>query len=208
MNRSSTRVEKIFEKFLWSSRYLVIVAVLASLAGAGTMLYVATADVVQLVLHLPEYHTDPGPEPREAGAPRETKEERAERIRKVRMDRRSEVITHLVEMVDGYLLAAIMLIFSLGLYELFISGIDPAVGSENKSRVLVIENLDDLKDRLAKVVLLILIVKFFEHALRLTFTTALDLLYLALGIVLVAGALFLSHGKSGGHANHDKTGRG
>jgi uncharacterized membrane protein YqhA len=122
---------------------------------------------------------------------------------------RSWVITHIVEMVDGYLLAAIMLIFSLGLYELFISGIDPAVGSENKSRVLVIENLDDLKDRLGKVVLLILIVKFFEHALSLPpFKTTLDLLYLAVGIALVAGALYLSHGKSGtGHGNHEKAGR-
>jgi uncharacterized membrane protein YqhA len=73
----------------------------------------------------------------------------------------------------------------------------------------VIENLDDLKDRLAKVVLLILIVKFFEQVLSLTFETPLELLYLAVGIALVAGALFLSHGKSGtGHAGHDKTGRG
>lgn len=186
MSSSSTPVEKFFEKFLWGSRYLILVAVLASLAGAVAMLYVATVDAVQLVRHLPDYHQSLKPEQL--------------------MKLRSGVVTHIVEMVDGYLLAAIMLIFSLGLYELFISGIDPAVGSENKSRVLVIENLDDLKDRLAKVVLLILIVKFFEYALRLTFTTSLDLLYLAVGIALVAGALFLSHGASG--AGHEKTGRG
>ncbi|HYG65416.1 MAG TPA: YqhA family protein [Thermoanaerobaculia bacterium] len=186
MNRSSTPVEKYFEKFLWSSRYLIIVAVLASLAGAVAMLYVATVDAVELISHLPDYHRAADPDQR--------------------MALRSGVVTHIVEMVDGYLLASIMLIFSLGLYELFISGIDPAVGSENKSRVLVIENLDDLKDRLAKVVLLILIVKFFEQVLSLTFETPLELLYLAVGIALVAGALFLSHGKS--HGSHEKAARG
>jgi uncharacterized membrane protein YqhA len=41
--------------------------------------------------------------------------------------------------------------------------------------------------------LLILVVKFFQQALRLKYESPLDLLQLALGIVLVAGALFLGH---------------
>jgi uncharacterized membrane protein YqhA len=99
--------------------------------------------------------------------------------------------------VDGYLLATIMLIFALGLYELFVSRIDVAEGSEFASRLLLIRSLDDLTDRLAKVVPLILVVKFFEYALRGDYKEPLHLLYLALGTALVAAAIRLSHGKSG-----------
>ena len=88
-----------------------------------------------------------------------------------------------------------VLIFALGLYELFISRIDVAEGSEFAARLLLIRNLDDLKDRLAKVVLLILVVKFFEYALALHVERSLDLLWLGLGIALVATAVLLSHGK-------------
>jgi uncharacterized membrane protein YqhA len=101
-----------------------------------------------------------------------------------------------VEVVDGYLVATIMFIFSLGLYELFVSRIDAAEGSEFAQRVLLIRSLDDLKDRLAKLVLLILVVKFFEHALILKYTGPLDLLQLAGGVLLVSLALYFSQGKA------------
>ena len=60
-------------------------------------------------------------------------------------------------------------------------------------RVLLIRTFDDLKDRLAKVIFLILIVTYFEYALRGTYDTAQDLLYLAVGIALVAGSIWLTN---------------
>jgi uncharacterized membrane protein YqhA len=57
----------------------------------------------------------------------------------------------------------------------------------------LINSLDDLKARLAKVILMILIVKFFEHAISLSFDTPVSLLYLAGGIALLGLALYLSH---------------
>jgi len=96
-------------------------------------------------------------------------------------------------MVDGYLLATVLLIFALGLYELFINKIDPAEQAGTSSSVLVITSLDDLKSRLAKVVLMILIVRYFERALSMAFHNALDLLLFAAGIALLGLALFLSH---------------
>ena len=68
---------------------------------------------------------------------------------------RSQTVTHIVEVIDGYLLATVLLIFSLGLYELFISKIEAAENSESASGVLLITSLDDLKARLAKVILMI-----------------------------------------------------
>ena len=137
-------------------------------------------DVLDLLLHVGEY-----------GRPSAGVEAKAEL--------RARTITHVVEVIDGYLLATILLIFAFGLYELFISRIDAAEGNELAARVLLIRNLDDLKDRLAKVVLLILVVKFFEHALGMKFEKPLDLVYLTVGIALTAGAIHLSHGSSAKH---------
>jgi uncharacterized membrane protein YqhA len=80
----------------------------------------------------------------------------------------------------------------MGLYELFISKIEVAENSELASRILLIRSIDDLKDRLAKVIFLVLIVKYFEYALHGSYTTPLELLQLAAGILLLAGALWLT----------------
>ncbi len=168
------KVERIFESLLWDSRFVVIFAVIASLLSALAMFFMATVDAYYMLSHLAEY----------ASPALDTAS---------RYALRSETITHVVEIVDGYLLATVLLIFALGLYELFISKIDMAEGSETSSNVLLINSLDDLKGRLAKVILMILIVKFFEHAIGLNFDSPAALLYLAGGIALLGLALFLSH---------------
>jgi uncharacterized membrane protein YqhA len=175
-------LERRFEALLWNSRLIVLVAVVASLVVSGAMFYVATIDVIGLVSHLGEYSN-------------------LHLAAEARSALRATTVTHVVEVVDGYLLAAIMLIFALGLYELFVSRIEVAEGSEFAARLLLIRSMDDLKDRLAKVVLLILVVKFFEYALRIPIETAQDLLYLGLGTILVSGALWLSHSRDDGHAH-------
>lgn len=166
--------ERLFESVLWNGRFVVVVAVVASMAAATAIFYMATVDVVYLVGHMLNY-ADPA---------------MASDIRKAMHD---ETITHVVEVVDGYLLATFMLIFALGMYELFVSDIDEARGSKTSSKILVIESLDDLKARLAKVILMILIVTLFEEALKMNLTTTLDLLYLGGAIALVGVALYFTH---------------
>lgn len=167
-------IESLFESFLWNSRLMVIAAVLASLAAAVAVLYMASVDAWIMISHLGTYIS-----------PELTAEARAEL--------RSETVTHVVEIIDGYLLATVLLIFALGLYELFISKIEQASESHGASKILVIRSLDDLKGRLAKVILMILIVKYFEHALEMQFNDAKDLLYFAGGIAFLGLALYLSH---------------
>ncbi|MDO8892102.1 MAG: YqhA family protein [Sulfurimicrobium sp.] len=167
-------VERIFEGSLWRSRYVVLFAVVASMAAGFAIFYMVTVDVYYLIVHVFHY-ADPS---------------LAAETRKVLHD---ETITHLVEVVDGYLLATVMLIFSLGMYELFISDIDEAHGSKASSKILVIESLDDLKARLAKVILMILIVTLFESALKMEMKTTLDLLYLGGSLALVGLSLYLTH---------------
>ncbi len=82
--------------------------------------------------------------------------------------------------------------FSLSLYELFISKIEQAESSETPS-VLAIHSLDDLKTRLGRVILMILIVNFFEHAISMDFDGPIELLALAGGIALIGLTLYLTH---------------
>ncbi|WP_246345570.1 YqhA family protein [endosymbiont of Lamellibrachia barhami] len=101
----------MFENFLWNSRLVVVTAVLASLAAALAMFYMTSVDAFYMIGHLMHY-----------ASPDLTAE--------ARVVLRSETVTHVVEIVDGYLLATVLLIFSLGLYELFISKIDQAEGEQ------------------------------------------------------------------------------
>lgn len=168
------RLEQIFEGSLWGSRFVILTAVVGSLLAGFAIFFITTVDVVVMVSHALHYAD-------------------TELTESARKALHASTITHIVEVVDGYLLAIVMLIFSLGVYELFISDIDQAQGSKASSKILVITSLDDLKSRLAKVILMILIVTLFEHALDMEITRPLDLLYLGGAIALVALALYLTH---------------
>ena len=162
-------IERYFEKLLWNSRYMVLAAVIASLLLSLLLFVITATDVVGLLSHASDYLV----------APIEDR-----KVLKI------EMVAHTVGAIDGFLLATILLIFALGLYELFISDIDEAKKSGQSAKVLVINSLDDLKSKLAKVILMILVVTFFEVSLSMSFTTALDLVYFSLGILMVSLALY------------------
>lgn len=164
-------IERIFERILWNSRLIALIAVINSMIVSFVMFYIATTDVGFLVREVVKYINLPVDD---------------------RAHLHSSIVAHIAEIVDGYLFATILIIFALGIYELFISKIDGIEESSIANRVLLIKNLDDLKDRLAKVVFLILIVRYFQYALEAEIHGPLDLLYLAIGIALIALALFLT----------------
>lgn len=182
------KLEEWFESALWSTRFVVLFAVIASLATALVMFFMATVDAWILVSHLFEYTS-------------------SDLTNEARSSLRATTVTHVVEIIDGYLLATVLLIFALGLYELFISRIGPAETSDTASSVLIIHSLDDLKSRLAKVILMILIVRYFEHAVSMKFETPMDLLLLAGGIALIGLALFLTNERHGNDAGATKADR-
>ena len=90
------------------------------------MFYMATVDTFYTIQHLANY-ASPGMDA------------------VTRTTLRGETVTHIVEVIDGFLLASVLLIFAMGLYELFISKIDAAEASETSGNVLHINTLDDLK---------------------------------------------------------------
>ncbi len=171
-----SRVARVFEGALWSSRLIVLVAVVFGLLLALGAFYLATIDVFYFFGYLRDYA--------DLSLTSDDREEL-----------RASAITAIVKAVDGYLIAAILIIFALGLYELFISKLDPAERSETIPRLLLIRSLDELKERIASLVLLVLVIEFFQRALQLEYRNPLDLLYFATGVLLVSGALYIGSRK-------------
>jgi uncharacterized membrane protein YqhA len=176
-------IEKWFEKFLWNSRYIVLLAVISSMLSSVILYVVATLDVFELIAKVVKYVTLPG----------------SQRTPAVYEEFHGNVVGHIIGAVDDYLLATVLFIFALGLYELFISKIEEAEAeAATSSQILLIRSLDDLKDRLAKVILMILIVTFFKNVIHTTFHEPLNILYLGGGILFVALALYFTTHKGGG----------
>lgn len=106
-----------------------------------------------------------------------------------RSEVRADLIGGVVKTIDSFLLAAILVLVAFGLYELFISRLDPARDGASSPRILLVLSIDDLKDRIAKLVVLILVIEFFQKSLEADLSQADDLLKLAGAISLVAVAL-------------------
>ena len=165
-------IEKIFESGLWGSRFMVLMAVIFGLVGAIVLFIVASFDVyatAKLVIDTYIEHLHP-------------------------KHSHELVVGGIIGAVDLYLIGVVMLLFSFGLYELFISDIDVARENEEKeNKILAIHSLDQLKDKISKVIVMVLVVSFFQKVGLATYTSPLELLYLALSITAVSvGLYFLS----------------
>jgi len=104
----------------------------------------------------------------------------------------SEVVGEIVGAIDLYLMALVLYIFSFGIYELFISEIAQLKQSK-QSKVLEVHSLDELKDKLGKVIVMVLIVNFFQRVLHASFTTPLEMAYLAASILALCLGLYFLH---------------
>ncbi len=160
-------LEKLFEGAIWNSRFIVLLAVIFGLLGAVILFVVASMDIWGVgVYTFNTIISHAHPE-----------------------NFHEDIVAGIIGAVDLYLIAVVMFIFSFGLYELFISDIDQAAG-KNGSRLLAINSLDQLKDKIAKVIVMVLVVNFFQRVLHTNFTTALEMLYFALAITALAVGLY------------------
>lgn len=164
-------MEKWFEWFLWNSRFVVLLAVLSSMIGMLLLFFLAAESMVHLALEFVDVLAGDG----------------------ITSEFHADAVGTIISAIDDFLLATVLLIFSLGMYELFISKIDIAQGEKAASQILMIKNLDDLKDRLVKVVLMILVVAFFKNVLHVTFDEPINALFMGGGILLVSLATYFSH---------------
>jgi uncharacterized membrane protein YqhA len=160
-------MERLFEGAIWRSRYIVLLAVVFGLLGAVVLFIVASMDIFGVAAYT--FNTI---------------------INGLHPDKfHEDIVAGIIGAVDLYLIAVVMFIFSFGLYELFISEIDEAEG-EKSSKILAIHSLDQLKDKIAKVIVMVLVVNFFQRVLHTEFKTPLEMLYFALAIAALAIGLY------------------
>lgn len=168
-------LEALFEGTIWRSRFIVLLAVIFGLIGAVILFIVASMDIWHVAVHTFHVIT--------SGAHPEHFHE--------------DIVAGIIGAVDLYLIAVVMFIFAFGLYELFISDIDEAIG-KNGSQLLAIHSLDQLKDKIAKVIVMVLVVNFFQRVLHTEFNTPQEMMYFALSIAALAVGLYFL-GKVGKH---------
>ena len=156
-------IEKYFEKILWSTRYVVLFGVLFSVVSAITLFVIGSWEIVNgIIHHNPSNDTE----------------------------YHSTLLVEIIGAIDLYLIAVVLMIFGFGIYELFISKIDIARANLDVT-ILEIENLDELKQKIIKVIIMVLIVTFFERILKMDFTTPLEMLYFALSIFALSFGVYL-----------------
>lgn len=138
-------------KFLAGTRYLALIGVLALLVATLAAFGWGIAKTVEAVsLVVSSLGSDPG------------------------------IIISLVEIVDAFLVAMALLIFSIGIYELFI-------GELGVPNWMKIHNLHDLKTRLGSILILVMAVKFLEKLAE--WKNPQETLFFALSIALISGIL-------------------
>ena len=163
----------IFEKLLLLCRLFVLLPVIFGLIGSISLFLTATYDMIYLagdVLH-------------------------AVRTMNFPESLHSDLVSQIIGSVDLYLIAIVLLIFSFGLYELFISDMGSSSGKKKIElpSILSISSLDELKDKLAKVIVMVLVVSFFQHVIYIKYTGGLDMLYFALSIAALSVGVYLLH---------------
>jgi uncharacterized membrane protein YqhA len=159
MKRLTNFLEQAFERFLWASRLEMIIAVVGSVLLAFGSFYLAIIDVISALTIFKDYSD-------------------LSLSTEAFNDLRNEAVTTIVRAVDGFLIGAILLIFAFGVYKLFISKINPARRSEAVLSFLAPGSLDQLKEKIARLVIVILVIEFFQRALRVPYEEAQELLYL------------------------------
>lgn len=168
-------LEKLFESTLWSSRFITLSAVIFSILAAFALFFVASADLYHVLVTTYQYFF--------AGIHPENFHE--------------DIVAEIIGAIDLYLIAVVLLIFGFGIYELFISEIDVAKDSGN-DKILYVSSLDELKDKIGKVIVMVLVVSFFQRVLHAEYKGALEMLYLSFSILALSLGLYFLH-KEGKH---------
>jgi len=157
-------VEKWLDKHLETTmvkmRYATLIPVIFSYVGAIIMFVVGTIRAYDSVLSLMD---SSGPD-------------------------LTDTQVNLILAVDAYLMGLVLLIFSYGIYDLFISSMDAGNKPKIRPRWMTFDDIGGLKTILAEVILIILTIEFFQLVLASMpeFDTFEEWLVIPIGMLLIA----------------------
>ncbi len=170
-----SRILGPIEYWLWKFRYVSFLAVLFCAIAAVVLFIMGTLEIIHPIITV--FH-----------ATVETGEHAIEN---------EELLKSFIGAIDLYLIAVFFLIFSFGLYEIIISKIDVArVKGGEDHQLLQITSLDELKSKIIKVIIIILMVAFFKNVISMGVFSMIDAFLLSIAILAIClGSYYLS--KSG-----------
>ncbi len=164
-------LENKFEKGLWNTRFIVLISVILSIISSVVLFLLGGWDIIQAIIYNnPIFNDD--------------------------ISSNNDFLFKIISSIDLFLIGIVLLIFGFGVYEIFISEIDFAKGKFADS-TLKISSLDQLKNKIIKVIIIVLIVKFFEKVLKLShnFTSPNDLILFSLSILSICIGYYLINRK-------------
>lgn len=164
-------MEKFFESALWNSRLILIAGVISCVLTAASFVILGLFEVLHLFHGLFAFLVQHSPD----------------------VSRDMLVLT-VIEILDTFLLSSVLFIFSFGLYELFVSPIDKS--QEHTTQAFQIKSIDQLKQKLGKVIIMLLVIKVFAFLVEIKPTDMIEMLYLAIIVLLVSVSLWLGHKKA------------
>jgi len=164
-------MSNIFEKILWNARYITILAVVLSIVSSFTLLVIGSWEIIEAVIFYNPLFDES-------------------------ITSNNDLLFKIISAIDLFLIGIVLLIFGFGIYELFVSDIDFANSKFNDS-TLKIRDLDQLKNKIIKVIIIVLIVKFFEKVLKFSesFKDPIDILYFSLSILSICFGYYLINRK-------------
>jgi uncharacterized membrane protein YqhA len=161
------KLEDLFEVTLWNFRFFVLLPVIFGLLSTLKLFVIGTLDIWEGIM--------------------------------LNFDRKDpegeityKIISYIIGGIDYYLIGIVLLIFSFGIYELFISKIDIRF-QKKETNILQIASLEQLKGKIIQVIVVALIVSVFKKMLNLDIKSAIDIVYLALSILLISVSSYLMH---------------
>ena len=162
------KLELLLETLLWRFRLIAFIPVVMSLASTLLTFLIGTRDIGESVrAYLASSHD-------------------------ARIDQ--EALAGVVSGIDFYLIGVALLIFGYGICELLISEIDvyrDQSRNAESSGLLDIRNLDQLKEKLVKVLVVALIVSAFKSMILIPVRDPSSLLSFCLCVLLLAFSGFL-----------------
>lgn len=163
--------ENKFERVLWNTRFIVLISVILSIISSIILFILGGWDIIQAIIY-----NNP--------------------IFNENINFNNDILFKIISSIDLFLIGIVLLIFGFGVYEIFISDIDFAKDKFEDS-TLKIESLDQLKNKIIKVIIIVLIVKFFEKVLKLSdnFKSPEDLIFFSLSILSICIGYYLINRK-------------
>ena len=162
-------LEMFIEGMLWKSRYIVFLAVFFSITAAISLFVFGSYEIASAIVNENPFSA-------------------------IHENGHADLLVQFIGAIDLYLIGIVLLIFGFGIYELFISDIDIA---HNNYRITILEikTLDELKNKIIKVIIMVLIVTFFERVLNMKYDTPIHMLFFAISILILATGVFMINKK-------------